>query len=467
MHRSFHGLRILLSSSIAIVALAAIAVTPVSADVVYINKKEEAATGTYFYPVDSNHVFKPAYYYVPAEEDVEFGLEAQDGATLHVFDDASGSNELAVPDGLKTAGQPQSTIDSNSYGVGTVHLTQGWHKLYVEYTLLSLRNDISDCYCRLHLSFGQLHDRVEPVSTEASFDDWLPTPNPDVQTSAVTAIVTHCDGVTPAAGDSLIWSIDRVTSDAQGLNPISASGVTISGDATTDVDGTAHAVVTAVSPCVGANVPHYIWFTMIDPSQQMTVPVPDGAQAAAVATISYVYTMSPLYFPGPICGGNGGGGGGGGGGGSAPYPRNVISKGCNYKEYKGTRYPPPPKPVLYPKVWGHVDLWNLEIQDQFKKPYSLGAPSEHFKNPKRATQPPNVKAQVEHMHSPPAETSWDPGADFVDTLATLYPQNLGSTSFLYSFDQYWIVTVGTKDYKCSYHSIRITQGKSYRTPHPQ
>jgi len=251
MHRSFHGLRILLSSSIAIAAL--IATAPSSADVTYINQKEEAATGTYKYPVNANHVFTPAYYYVPVEEDIEFELESQDGATLHIFDDASGTNELAVPANLKTAGQAQSVANDNFFNIGTVHLTQGWHKLYVEYTLLSLRADTSDSYCRLYIPDGQLHDCVEPVSTDSSFDDWQPAANPDVHTSAGTIVITQSDGVTPAAGDSIVWSIDRVTSDAAGLNSISASNFSISGDATTGADGTAIAVITAVSPCIPPN----------------------------------------------------------------------------------------------------------------------------------------------------------------------------------------------------------------------
>ena len=449
MHRSFQGLRILLSSSLVVAALIAIAAAPSRADVVYINQQEEAATGTFYYPVDANHVFTPAYTYVPVEQDVDFALEAQDGATLHIFDDANGTNELVVPAELKTAGQSQSITTGNFYNMGTVHLTQGWHKLYVEYTLLTLRPDTTQCYCRLHLTLSQLHDRVEPVSTEVSFDDWLPTANPDVQTSAVTVIVTQNDDITPAAGDSLIWSIDRVTSDAQGMNPISSSGVSISGDATTDAAGGAHAVITAVSPCVRPIPTYYIWSKMTDISQQVAVPAMPavGANAAVVATTSYVYSMSPLFFPGPICGGNGGGGGGGG---QAPYPKNVIKIGDVFAH----------KLLAGPKLWGHIDVWKLQVIDQFKNPYGLGSPQEYFTNVKIAAAPKNVHDQMVKMKVPGAASHWPVCSTFFDTNAVGYPFNFGNATFLFSFNQNW---VNGKKYKLNHHFVSQTQANSTRT----
>ena len=241
----WHFCSALFKHGITLLAVFLMALRIAGADVVYINQKEEAAVGTYHYPLSKNGQFTPGYYFVPAEADVAFTLIAQDGATLHIFDDAAGTNELAVPVDLRTAGQAQSSSDGSNYHQGTVHLAQGWHKLYLDYTLLSLREDTNDCYCSLNFSVGQMYDQPQAVSASLNLGDWTGTAT---FSSTGTLTFTQANGVTPAAGDNLTWAIAKITMNPEGNNPVPVNYASVSGDATTDANGVANVVLTWQNP---------------------------------------------------------------------------------------------------------------------------------------------------------------------------------------------------------------------------
>lgn len=441
------------------VCLAAFSVA--HADTLCINRQEEGATGTYRYPVDSKGQAIPGYFYVPAEADVNFTLVAQDGATLHIFDDAAGTHELPVPAALQTAGQYQSNDNGSSFKVGAVHLTQGWHMLYVEYTLLALRDMAYDCYCRLWFSTGQLHDKVEAVSSEVALDDWVGT---TTRTKAGTITVTKSDGETRAAGDNLTYVIDKVTSDPEGQNPVDASRASIDGDAVTDANGVANVTITwqpHSDPCGTGPVIFYVWPRITDTSQPyMATPQPvtprpspmptTNASLQANQTDTPVSVQTFPTFPiRPIaidCDPNGGGGdpGGGGPGGGGPpadpQPAKVIIVSRTNNIMKG------------PPYWGHDDFWKLRLVDQSGNPYHKPALLHEVFSKLLVTPDKDLHALLDSMGKMPGTEgdahvnfAADYGGLFIDHNGGYVTRDTGGGTFWFSFSQQWIVKYTLKD----------------------
>ena len=213
--------RLTLSKALAAVcvacAFALCLARPATADVTSISELQPSSTGTYFYPQDElTHQFTPGYFYVASDGPVTFTISAPDGATLHIFDDAAGTNELTVPSYLQQAGQAR-TIDQIYFPQkADVFLTQGWHKCYLELNLLSVRTGDEACLstCRLNYSNGILYDKVQSVSATYAFDPWQEGVDGSY-TCTGTVTFSLPDG-TPAASDTTTCQIAKITSDLQG-----------------------------------------------------------------------------------------------------------------------------------------------------------------------------------------------------------------------------------------------------------
>lgn len=130
------------------------------ANVLGIRECNADAPGTYLYPLDANRRFTPGYFYAPSDGNVTFRLSSRDGGTLHLFDDAEGSAETVLPEGLLRPDAPNSP--SGYVQEGEVYVTQGWHKLYVACDMLSVQNEsvLDNSFCQLEWSEGILYDKV-------------------------------------------------------------------------------------------------------------------------------------------------------------------------------------------------------------------------------------------------------------------------------------------------------------------
>lgn len=252
---------------------------PAAAQIASISQQQETAPGTYYLPVDASGNYAPGYFYVAANTTVTFTIDSSDGSSLHIFTDAAGTTEITVPASLQMAGVAQ-TPDALPQ-IGDVFVTAGWHKLYVAHSILTQRTDPSDCMCRLWYSAGQLYQKMESVQPDYCANEWQG--DAGTYTSAVTLRMVLPDG-SPAVGDSMTWAIAQVTSDPAGLNPITLSGIALTGDATTGADGVANGAITWTPPS-GFTGPAYLWLATTDNSRQSLVgtPTPDGGTGGPFA----------------------------------------------------------------------------------------------------------------------------------------------------------------------------------------
>ena len=382
----------------------------VRADTISINYQRETSVGSYIYPLNSLGNFAPAYLYIPAENDEQITILAQDGATLHIFDDAAGTNALPVPASLATDGQAQQLADGSCFNTGIVHLTQGWHKLYVTHTVLTLNTDDTGNYCRVNYATGVLHNQIETVTTTVSIGDWQ---GAGPWTSAITLQMVGSDGVTPAAGDSVTIAVAKVTSDPQGQNVLNAP--CLSWDypiQRLDANGSMTANLTWGNNCDPCIFKYYIWLTVTDNSQPPPyTPVsnvqPARSQSALMAAQTSGYTYALPAMPAPCFGG-------GGGGGATPYPVRCIKISKTPQAFNG------------PRVWGHIDVWHLQIIDQNGTGIRCSSTREAFSNINRATSPQNLANEL--RSAPGTASTWgstDATGHFDDTNGTILNFNPG------------------------------------------